>query len=571
MVAGEDTSMHVGAAPADGRAADGPPSSPTMFLPRVDMQSPRTGWTLAPPLRRRITQRLRLIGLAYALSFVFADVLPNALLRQLGAWFTNPARWIPGIGAIVAGLLVARAAASARLSWQAKLHLGLAFEVLGSYGIALAQYMFPPDLRKTPEILHVLSPSWVAVWMIFYSAVVPAPPRKALVALVLSATAPAIVIESSLLAGRLTDLLPFPMLLIHHVLPYAICAVMAYLAARVVYNLGADVSRARELGSYRLVERLGRGGMGEVWSATHQLLARPAAIKFILPEAIAGATPDEAKRTFKRFELEARVTASLTSAHTVDLYDFGITEDGRFYYVMELLDGVNCHDLVRRFGPIPPARIVHVLAQICDSLDEAHTKGMIHRDVKPANVFLCRSGTHYDFAKVLDFGLVMHRHVREPLETRLTLPHQAVGTPQFMAPEVANGRAADGRADLYAVGCVGYWLATGHLVFGGATPYEVISHHLHTAPTPPSQRASHPLPPELDAVILSCLAKQPDQRPASARALGGMLRAIPLAAPWDDEAAKGWWESVGLSQPRPVGPPPAESSSALSIPSGIWQ
>jgi serine/threonine-protein kinase len=385
--------------------------------------------------------------------------------------------------------------------------------------------------------------------MIFCSIIVPAPPRMSLVVLIASASAPLVVIRASLHAAGLDDLMPLPMFLVHHVLPYAISVVMAYVGARVVYKLGTDVSRAHELGSYRLIERLGRGGMGEVWRASHQLLARPAAIKFIRPEA-AGVNAADAQTMLRRFELEARSTASLTSAHTVDLYDFGVTDDGTFYYVMELLDGMDCEDLVRRFGAVPPARVVHLLAQMCESLDEAHTKGLIHRDVKPANIYVCRSGNRFDFVKVLDFGLVTHLRSPETKDARLTLPDQAIGTPQFMPPEVALGKGIDGRTDLYALGCVAYWLATGRPVFSGESLYDVVSKHLHAAPDPPSRHALHGMPSELEALILACLEKEPDRRPGTVRELARRLREVPLPEPWGDEQAEAWWKETAPARGR---------------------
>jgi len=525
-------------------------SSATRFLPRLktlEGVSSRAGWSLSPELRRQITRRLRAIAITYSLAFVFADIVPAILFRELGERFRGLIGWGPTLGSIAAGLLVAGVASSPRLSWQIKLNLGLAFEVAGSYGIALAQYLVIPEIRNEPHVLHVLSPSWVAIWMLFYSIVVPAPPGKTLVALIASASAPLVVLWSTIHAAGLADLMPLPVFLVQHALPYLICVAMAFAGTRVVYNLGTDVARARELGSYRLVERLGRGGMGEVWRASHQLLARPAAIKFIRPEALGGVNAGEARMLVKRFELEARSTASLTSAHTVDLYDFGVTDDGSFYYVMELLDGLDCDDLVRRFGAIPAARIVHLLVQVCESLDEAHAKGLIHRDVKPANIYVCRSGNRFDFAKVLDFGLVTHRSTVEAQDTRLTLPHQALGTPQFMPPEVALGKETDGRTDLYALGCVAYWLATGRPVFDGESLYEVVSKHLHASPDPPSRHAPHEVPPELDDLVLACLEKEPDRRPGTARELARRLRDIPLTDRWGDEQAEAWWAEVRLS------------------------
>jgi serine/threonine-protein kinase len=250
--------------------------------------------------------------------------------------------------------------------------------------------------------------------------------------------------------------------------------------------------------------------------------------------------------TVARFEREVRAVTGLTHFNTVRVYDYGRADDGSFYYVMELLDGLDCDDLVRRFGAIPPARIVHLLAQICESLDEAHTQGLIHRDVKPANIYVCRNGNRFDFVKVLDFGLVTHRRALEAQDTRLTLPHQAVGTPQFMPPEVALGKEIDGRTDLYALGCVAYWLATGRPVFDGESLYDVVSKHLHANADPPSRHAPHAIPPELDALVLACLEKEPDRRPSTARELARRLRDIPLADRWGDEQAEAWWKRVRL-------------------------
>jgi serine/threonine-protein kinase len=313
------------------------------------------------------------------------------------------------------------------------------------------------------------------------------------------------------------------------------------------------VTRARELGSYHLIERLGQGGMGEVWRATHQMLARPAAIKFIRPESISGSNPDDAAKLLRRFELEARATASLSSAHTVDLYDFGVTEEGVFYYVMELLDGLDSDHLVRRFGPLPAARVIHLLTQACESLEEAHDKGLIHRDVKPANIYVCRCGNRYDFVKVLDFGLVAQLRAPAQSDLRLTRPEQAIGTPDFMAPEVLLGREIDGRADLYGLGCVAYWLATGRSVFPGSSYVEIASMHLNAAPEPPSRHSSSRMPQQLNELILRCLEKTPERRPANARDLAHELEAIPVPEPWRQEEAEAWWSehlparaSIGL-------------------------
>jgi eukaryotic-like serine/threonine-protein kinase len=347
-----------------------------------------------------------------------------------------------------------------------------------------------------------------------------------------------VVIGFALLRAGLHPMTPLHFFFMH-VLPYLICVMLAYGATRTVYKLGAAVTRARALGSYELTERLGSGGMGEVWRASHQLLAREAAIKFIRPESITGAGREHASALLKRFELEAQATASLTSAHTIDVYDFGVTDDGAFYYAMELLEGLDADRLVRRFGPLPAGRVVHIASQVCESLEEAHARGLVHRDMKPANVYVCRNGRRVDFVKVLDFGLVAQHRVTA-VEQRLTLPEQMIGTPDFMAPEVALGHGVDGRADLYGLGCVAYWLVTGKAVFEGASYYEVVAKHINQPPDAPSKHATG-VPPELDRLILQCLDKDPARRPAGAREIRHRLVEIARDWPWTEEQAEAWW------------------------------
>jgi eukaryotic-like serine/threonine-protein kinase len=326
--------------------------------------------------------------------------------------------------------------------------------------------------------------------------------------------------------------------------PYLLVVIMAYVGARVVYALGTEVTRARELGSYRLEDRLGEGGMGEVWRASHRLLARPAAIKLIRSSApgTAAGIPDEMRR---RFEREAQIIAQLRSPHTVTLFDFGVTDDGSFYYVMELLDGVDADRLIRRFGPIPAERVVHILRQMCHSLSEAESCGLVHRDIKPANVFLCRYGEDLDFVKILDFGIakIVHENPSEA-QTAITISTVIHGTPAFIAPEQALGGAdVDSRVDIYSTGCVAYWLLTGQLVFTAETPMQLLLAHARTPPEPPSSRTEIPIPPDLDALVLACLAKDREHRPKSARDLLQRLDAIMLHQPWTDACAREWWKA----------------------------
>jgi len=316
-----------------------------------------------------------------------------------------------------------------------------------------------------------------------------------------------------------------------------LAAGVAYVAANVIYQLARDLGRAKKAGSYQLVAPLGKGGMGEVWRARHGMLAREAAIK-----VIRGERAREGDEAVRRFEHEARVVASLRSRNTIQLYDFGVTDDGALYYAMELLDGFDLDRLVREHGPIPAERVVHFLVQACDSLLEAHEAGLVHRDIKPANLIACRLGRDVDVIKVLDFGLAT-RPVAERIEdVRATTEGTILGSPAYMAPEqVLMDRAIDGRADLYALGTVAFWLLTGRDPFQATTATQVMFAHVHAEPEPPSQHARHTVPPELDRAILRCLAKRPEDRPLSAEALADELRAVRLSEPWTRARALSWW------------------------------
>jgi serine/threonine-protein kinase len=313
-----------------------------------------------------------------------------------------------------------------------------------------------------------------------------------------------------------------------------------YLIARAAHRAAAGLDPTEQIGSYRLVSKIGEGGMGEVWTATHRMLARSAAIKLVRPEAFAGASDRQADEFVKRFRREANAIALLQSPHTVYLYDFGVSDDGRLYYVMELLDGISLHTLVSRFGPQPASRVVMILQQVCQSLDEAHAQGLVHRDLKPSNIMLCRVGRRFDFVKVLDFGLA--KRVTSPDQTQLTIAGTATGTPGYMAPEIIMGESGiDGRADIYALGCVAYFLLTGTPVFDGDQPATLALRHVQDPPPPPSARTELPIPADLEAVVLDCLQKAPGARPATARDLARRLAACRLPR-WTSDEAAGWWQ-----------------------------
>jgi serine/threonine-protein kinase len=307
--------------------------------------------------------------------------------------------------------------------------------------------------------------------------------------------------------------------------------------------LGVDAAYPnKRIGNYKLVELLGRGGMGEVWKAKHRLLARRVALKLIRPEVL-GADEATDRDAISRFEREAQATAALRSHHTIDVYDFGISNEGCFYYVMELLDGLNLDVFVKRYGPVSCDRGVYLLRQVCRSLTEAHGNEMIHRDIKPANIYVCRLGPECDFIKVLDFGLVKTRREMQKAVAHPSVKGVVAGTPGFMAPEMATGKPGiDGRADIYSLGCVAYWLVTGQLVFEADSPLAMVAEHIQSEPTAPSKRSEVEIPESLEQVILSCLEKDPAARPQTMRELDRLLARCEPGQVWDAEKARDWWD-----------------------------
>lgn len=414
--------------------------------------------------------------------------------------------------------------------------IGLVFEVVGAVGIEMYLLLVP---QTWGDQLTVWSwgVSWTCVWIVTFPLVAPARPGPAFVATLLAASVRPVFVGILVATGGPA---PNALSLVYFILPNYIAVGIAAVASRVVYHLGTAVSSARQLGSYHLVAPLGAGGMGEVWLAKHRLLARPAAAKLIRPERLGG-DGGQGEALVKRFEREANATAHLTSPHTVKIYDYGVAEDGTFYYVMELLTGRDLDKVVREFGPLPAARAVHLLSQACASLAEAHAAGLVHRDIKPANLYLCRAGLEYDFVKVLDFGLVTHLAGAQRQDPALTAEGTFAGTPAFLAPEMVMGEAVDSRADLYALGAVAYWLLTGSVVFPGRSGIAMAMAHVHDVPAPPSTRTELPVPQQMDDLILRCLAKRPEERPGSAGALAEALRGVALEERWTAADAEGWW------------------------------
>jgi eukaryotic-like serine/threonine-protein kinase len=425
---------------------------------------------------------------------------------------------------------------------QTKADAGLFYFVANAVAVALLN-----NWTKTLDA-SIGQLSWNTIVILVAAMIMPSTPRKTLAASLIAASTDPLAVWLSHLRGMAVPSVVHTFVLF---MPNYACAIVATLPSRVLHRLARRLRHAQEMGSYHLVELLGRGGMGEVWRARHRLLARSAAIKLVRPELLGASTEVEARTMLRRFEREAQATAALSSPHTIRLYDFGVTADRTFYYVMELLAGRDLESLVREFGPVPADRALFLMRQACHSLADAHAHGLVHRDVTPSNIYVCRMGLDYDFVKVLDFGLVKMSDAKTAERTLMTGTHTTTGTPGFMAPEIILEGEIDARADVYALGCVAYYLLTGQLVFDGDSAMKMFVQHLQTAPLPPSQRTEMPIPHEVDALVMACLEKDPARRPQNAQQLLRMIDKAMAASRWSNDAAKAWWEQhlVELTAP----------------------
>jgi serine/threonine-protein kinase len=496
---------------------------------------------LPADLLREASKRLGWAALIYSGTFFLAFMGPILFLGK-NALQDRPLQAAVSAASIALGLGFFLLSRYSKLRPQTLLDLGLVFEVVGAFGISMSSFWGAFGEWDGSVINHYIGIPWESVWIVFFPLLAPNTPGKNLLASLGAASTGLLTILLSKAAGATSPDAPMAFFLVYFLFTTYLAAGIAFVISRNIYSFGRRLKKAREIGSYQLVRPLGHGGMGEVWLACHRMLARPAAIKLIRPETL-GSDPGNRRTALRRFEREARATAALGSCHTIKLYDFGTTEDGAFYYVMELLRGLSLDRLVTKFGPLDPARAVFLLRQVCHSLGEAHENGMVHRDIKPANIYTCRLGPDRDFIKVLDFGLVKTHGTLAGGGTELTAEGIAAGTPAFMAPEMALGKTEiDGRADIYGLGCVGYWLLTGTRVFEGDNPLSVVVAHVRERPVPPSQRSELEIPESLESVILACLEKDPADRPRSAAQLDTLLADCALDDEWGPEQARGWWE-----------------------------
>jgi serine/threonine-protein kinase len=533
-----------------------PPSSAPRLLRLAPADSAVRGASLSPELEAAAARRLGALALA---AGCFALVLGTLVhVSGLSAAIGPRPRLLLLVVDVSLSLGLYAAIATGRLRGRRALAVGLAFQVAHGF---LASAHFYAVMMVPGAAVRGWTPC--AVWALVFPLIVPTAPRRVWITTPLTAAMDPLALWIVVQAGASA---PPPAELAHMFAPTVVVCFLAPVAASIVYGLTVEVKRAQDMGSYQLIEKLGQGGMGEVWRAEHRMLARGAAIKLIRAEALGG-DGSRAREAVKRFEREAQATAALRSPHTIEVYDYGVGEDGTFHYVMELLDGYSFQALVDRFGPQPAPRVVRLLLQACHSLAEAHAAGLVHRDVKPANLFVCRLGLDVDFVKVLDFGLVKLQGPQSQGAEALTMEGGFAGTPAYMPPEVALATApVDGRADIYALGCVAYWLLTGKRVFEGKSAMDMVIDHVRTPPVPPSKRTEKPIPEALERLVLRCLEKEASARPATAGELAAELQALALDSGWSEHEARDWWRSH-----PPTGGAPATAGRADDSAGGMTQ
>jgi serine/threonine-protein kinase len=544
-------------------------NEPRRIAPHVSRGQPQesSAWTATLPedVLQGVAQRLALFCAVAAATWLVAAALANLLATPTTVTpFPWPGNLITAVVVLINVVTYAWVKFRVHRNCMLTIDVGLGLMIVNAAGIALLNSWVP-----YPEVVDTRFVSWTMVCILMYAMTAPSTPVKTFVAALTAASMDPLSVAIAHYRGlHVPTILQGTSIFIGNY----IAAVLAVVPPIVLQRLGRQIGKAREMGSYELVELLGKGGMGEVWRAEHRFLARPAAIKLIRRETIGAPDNPEGQLLLRRFEREAQATAVLTSPHTINLFDFGFTQEGSFYYVMELLVGRDLESLVREFGPLPASRTVFLLRQICHSLAEAHTRGLVHRDIKPANIYNCRMGLDYDFIKVLDFGLVKFAP-RGAQSILMTADRVTSGTPAYMAPEVILGTSdVDTRADVYSLGCVAYWLLTGHLVFEADSSMKMLMHHVQTPPVPPSQRTELPIPRELDDVIMACLEKDPNRRPQRAEDLLKMTIGCETCAQWNQASARKWWEQhlPQLTQPLvlavPAVPDPLEPANVASAP-----
>ena len=499
----------------------------------------RTQARIAGNVAEEAARRIGTVAILTAVTTVGMAVLQNVLQPEMAAAQQTPLYRLSALSLVLAAVAVAALQRSELVNPQRLLDLGLVLEIVGSLAISLMENSMPwadSGVRGTTTVA-----AWIAICVV----VIPNRPWKSILAAFTSA---AIVPLAHLLAAHTLGYPPLAWnrLAASALGPFFVAAWTPFISTR-IRRMQEDLSRTQDLGSYHLEKRIGQGGMGEVWLARHRFLCRDAAVKIVLPRLLQGISGPALRQTQRRFEVEAQAIASLRSPHTVAIYDFGLAENGSLYYAMEFLEGLDAETLINSYGALPAGRVISFLKQACESLEEAHEEGLVHRDVKASNLFICRLGKRTDFVKLLDFGLV--KTLPGSAQTAFTTDNNTSGTPAFMSPEQVRGDQVDARADIYGLGCVAYFLLTGSVVFKKSSPMATALAQATEQPEPPSTRSELPIAPSLERVVMACLEKNREARPQSAAELREMLEACTDVPPWTHADANQWWL---LHRPQPV-------------------
>jgi tRNA A-37 threonylcarbamoyl transferase component Bud32 len=494
--------------------------------------------------------RARLTAVTLALVVILAAAFVGSLIQGIdtAVWFR--AVTLVVLGGCLWGLRSGRTFSLPQLRLLELVVFGsVVAQVSLMFATRLSQYAAENDVTSVIAIKYVFWCAWCLLILI-YGIFMPNTPRRGAAVMIPLAFMPFLItafqswwspdVARFLAEEKSLSVIPLPL----------VAALVGVYGTYVINSARREAFKARQLGQYRLLERIGAGGMGEVFKAEHVLLKRPCAMKLIRPESEAEIS------AIARFEKEVMATAKLTHWNTIEIYDYGHTEDGTFYYVMELLPGLSLEELVERHGPLPPGRVVHLLTQVCGALGEAHGVGLIHRDIKPANIFVAQRGGVFDVAKLLDFGLVKER-ATDVESDNVSNSGSFSGTPLYMSPEQAAAyEDVDGRADLYSLGAVAYFLLTGKPPFSGTNIVRLLAAHAGAEITPPSQLDSS-VPGELDRIVLRCLEKQPSDRYPDAASLATALESCQCRADWNSVTAAAWWDQHPADSPPPAAEPKA--------------
>jgi serine/threonine-protein kinase len=523
-----------------------PDTDGTLTRVHTAWQLPAAGTGLQEETRRLLRRRLLVTGLvggtvAVGLALLTLPGVADAVTAAAGGWGAAIlVGYAAGAFALV-WLLLARPGISLTALRRVELfHVaGLVTYVTHFRWAALAggaTETFTGDAHRSlfvEQAVLLSNMSWYLL-IVGYGLLIPNTVRRSLIVVGgMAAVAVAATVVCGLTMEHVRDRLPTVTAVT--AVGVFLTGAMAVFGSYKIRELQEQVAAARDVGPYRLVRKLGAGGMGEVWLAEHRLLKRPCAVKFVRPDHTGN--PD----AMRRFEREAQATATLSHPNTVEVFDYGRTAEGTFYFVMEHLNGVSLAELVRQHGPLPPARAVHFLRQLCGALREAHGVGLIHRDIKPANVMACTMGGVADVAKLLDFGLVS---ARGPDGRELTRTGVIMGTPEYMSPEQASGIPVDPRSDLYSLGAMAYSLLAGRPPFRSASALDVLIAHRQQPPEPLGTVVGA-VPQDLETVVMKCLEKKAADRYPDASALDAALAACGCAGGWDDRRAGDWWRDHG--------------------------